>query len=125
MLQATSPLRKGFHIQEALNLITNETEMIVSVKETNSNPYYVLVEEDEDGFLHLSKESSFVRRQDCPKVYELNGAIYIMNVNAFLKKGMKSLKRRKYLMDAVYSVDIDTYLDFDIAELLIKKYLSN
>lgn len=123
MLQLTSPLRNGNHIREALNLIDENTEMIVSVKETSSNPYYVLVEEDKNGFLKLSKDSSFTRRQDCPIVYELNGAIYIMKVSELLNKGMKRLKRRKYLMDAIYSIDIDTYLDFDIAELILNKYI--
>ncbi len=123
MLQLTSPLRNGKHIQEAINLIDEKTEMIVSVKETSSNPYYVLVEEDKEGFLRLSKDSSFTRRQDCPIVYELNGAIYIMRVNELLNKGMKNLRRRKYLMDGIYSIDIDTYLDFDIAELILNKYI--
>src|SRR5690606_35735774 len=108
---------------EALDLVKNDTEMIVSVKETRSNPYYVLVEEDGKGFLKLSKESSFTRRQDCPPVYELNGAIYIMKVNELLKKGMKNLRRKKYLMDEVYSIDIDTKLDFDIAEMILEKYI--
>lgn len=123
MLQATSPLRTGKHLHEALKMIDGQTEMVVSVKETDSNPYYVLCEEDGDGFLRLSKESSFTRRQDCPVVYELNGAIYIMDVNALRKKGMRLLNRRKFLMDGIYSIDIDTALQFDIAELIINKYV--
>lgn len=124
MLQATSPLRTGQHLQEALSLIDDQTEMIVSVKETASNPYYVLYEEDQGGVLRMSKEASFVRRQDCPVVYELNGAIYIMNVQKLLSKGMKGLMKRKFLMEAKVSIDIDTLLDFDFAELIIKKYFS-
>nr|MBA3900563.1 acylneuraminate cytidylyltransferase family protein [Bacteroidota bacterium] len=77
LLQPTSPFRNGRHIKEALKLYHNGLDMVVSVKETKSNPYYVLFEEDEQGFLRKSKTGNFTRRQDCPKVWEYNGAIYI------------------------------------------------
>lgn len=125
MLQATSPLRNGIHIQEALSFIDKNTEMIVSVKETSSNPYYVLFEENEKGLLEKSKESSFTRRQDCPKVFEFNGAIYIMKVESLLLKGFKQMTKRKYLMEEIYSIDIDTEIDFEIAELIVKKITTN
>jgi N-acylneuraminate cytidylyltransferase len=40
--QATSPFRTAQHLQEALALYNATCEMVVSVKETKSNPYYVL-----------------------------------------------------------------------------------
>jgi N-acylneuraminate cytidylyltransferase len=46
LLQATSPLRNANHIKEALNLYNETIDMVVSVKETESNPYYVLFEEN-------------------------------------------------------------------------------
>lgn len=54
--------------------------MVVTKQERNSNPYYVLFEEDSNEFLQKSKEGNFTRRQDCPTVYELNGAVYIFTV---------------------------------------------
>jgi len=119
MLQPTSPLRKACHIREALNLITPTTELIVSVKETDANPYYILFEEDKGGILKKVKEGVFVRRQDCPVVYELNGAIYVINVERLLTVGYQKLKMTKYLMSKEESVDIDTMLDFKLAELLM------
>ena len=62
-----------------MKLYRPDIDMVVSVKETDSNPYYVCFEEDREGFLHLSKgDGSYTRRQDCPPVYEYNGAIYII-----------------------------------------------
>jgi CMP-N,N'-diacetyllegionaminic acid synthase len=119
MLQPTSPLRKGHHIKEALKLMKKGVDLIVSVKVTDSNPYYVLFEEDKTGILKKTKEGVFVRRQDCPIVYELNGAIYIINVNNLLKKGYQKLEMVKYLMSQEDSIDIDHLLDFKIAEFLI------
>lgn len=121
LLQVTSPLRTGKHLKEALNLIKPNSEMIVSVKETDSNPYYVLFEEDHTGLLKKSKEANFARRQDCPTVYQLNGAIYIVSVKALKLKGLANLQKEKYIMDKESSIDIDDKIDFMIADFLISE----
>ena len=119
LLQATSPFRTGKHIEEALKLFDSDCEMVVSVKETKSNPYYVLREEDEKGWLEQSKKGKFTRRQDCPMVYELNGAIYIIPVSLLKEKSLSEfVKLRKYVMDEVCSHDIDTMIDWRLAEIL-------
>lgn len=121
LLQPTSPFRTGAHLKEALDLYDSSIDMVVSVKETAANPYYLLFEENEEGFLKKSKEGNFTRRQDCPKVWEYNGAIYIINVKSLLKSPLHQFtKVRKYIMDERSSVDIDTPLDFTIAEILCK-----
>ncbi len=121
LLQPTSPLRKGHHIKEALCLMKPGIELVVSVKETDANPYYVLFEENNGGVLEKSKKGVFTRRQDCPIVYELNGAIYVIRTAVLLEKGYQNLNMIKYLMGKEDSVDIDDLLDFTIAEILIKK----
>lgn len=94
--------------------------MLVSVKETKANPYYVLREENEKGYLIKSKESNATRRQDVPKVWELNGAIYIINPNALKHQSIGEFKKvKKYVMDEVSSHDIDTIIDWKFAELLM------
>lgn len=121
LLQPTSPLRNSNHLAEALELVNDDLEMVVSVSESEANPYWNIFEENVDGYLVKSKEGSFSRRQDVPPVYNYNGAIYIISIDAFLKK--KSLyfeKIVKYVMDKKSSIDIDDYLDFKIAEFLIK-----
>lgn len=122
LLQPTSPFRSGDHILEALKLFDDTCEMLVSVKETKSNPYYVLREENEGGWLVKSKQGNFIRRQDCPKVYELNGAIYILHINALKSAPLQDLtKVRKYEMDEISSLDIDDWIDFSVAELLLNQ----
>lgn len=122
LLQPTSPLRKASHIKEALELWEDNLDMIVSVKETESNPYYVLFEEDK-GFLKKSKEGDFTRRQDCPPVWELNGAIYMINVKKFRNHSVSEFSRiKKYVMDNLSSVDIDTELDFLVAESILNSH---
>ena len=121
LLQPTSPFRNGTHIREAISLFDKNCDMIVSVKETKSNPYYILFEEDEDGFIKKSKKGTFTRRQDCPKVWELNGAIYVINCESLISKGMKNFNKiLKYEMEEVFSLDIDNNMDWKVAEIISK-----
>lgn len=93
--------------------------MVVSVKESKTNLYFNLYEEDKNGFLKKSKESDYTRRQDCPEIWEYNGAIYIINVKSLKKMTISKFKKvKKYIMDELSSHDIDTELDFMFAEFL-------
>lgn len=122
LLQPTSPFRNESHIKEALAMYNSNFDMVVSVKKTNSNPYYVLFEEDSKGFLAKSKKGNFTRRQDCPKVWEYNGAIYIINTKSLKNNNIHDFtKVIKYEMDANHSIDIDDEIDFKLAEFLMQK----
>lgn len=122
LLQPTSPFRTGEHLKEAISLYDSSCEMLVSVKETKSNPYYVLREENEEGWLVKSKEGNFVTRQECPKVYELNGAIYIIDIKILKERPLHEFRRiRKYEMDDISSCDIDNQFDWILAEAIIKE----
>lgn len=122
LLQPTSPLRTQKQLLECLSYIDQEEfEMIVSVKKTDANPYYVLVEEDHLGFLQKSKESNFTRRQDCPDVWEYNGAFYLINNEKLEEKNnLGLLNKRKFVMESIHSIDIDTPLDWLITETILK-----
>lgn len=124
LLQPTSPFRTLTQVKEALKLYNGKEDMLVSVIESSSNPYYNLMEETGNGFLIKSKKTkpSITRRQDAPKVYEINGAIYVINVKSFLKKGgLGAFTRiKKYVMSEEASIDIDTPLDWQFAEFLLR-----
>ena len=122
LLQPTSPLRTPEDIQNALSLWTPDTDMVVSVCEARANPYYNAFETGPDGSLHISKgDGGFTRRQDAPKVWEYNGAVYVMSVPS-LEKGPMSTFRRVIPspMPSARSVDLDTPVDWTIAEILFQ-----
>ena len=122
LLQPTSPFRTETHIREALILYQPGVDMVVSVKLAQANPYFNLFEEAPDGFLTPSKPGNFSRRQDCPAVYEYNGAIYVMNVQS-LKNGPPGTfsKIIKYVMNEEDSLDIDTNIDWIVAEAILSQ----
>lgn len=120
ILQPTSPFRTVEQVKSALNLYSKDCDMVVSVVESSSNPYYNLFEENSHGFLDKSKPGVYIRRQDCPKVYEYNGAIYIVNIESLKKQPEHQFKRvKKLVMDDFSSVDIDKPIDWIWAEFLI------
>ncbi len=123
LLQPTSPFRTKKNVEDALDLFSsNDLDMVVSVLKSKANPYYNLFEEDENGYLAKSKKSNYTRRQDCPDVYEYNGAVYVFNVDSLNEKNINQFaKVKKIVMAEEESLDIDTPLDWEIAELLISK----
>ncbi|MEM5563984.1 acylneuraminate cytidylyltransferase family protein [Psychroserpens sp. AS72] len=122
LLQPTSPFRNATHIKEALAQYNSSLDMVVSVKETDANPYYLLFEDNDDNYLENSKRRNFSKREDCPKVWELNGAIYVINPKSLRNSPIGDFNKVvKYVMDKEVSIDIDTPLDWEYAEFLIKK----
>jgi CMP-N,N'-diacetyllegionaminic acid synthase len=128
LLQPTSPFRKKSHITDAISLFSLQVDLVASVFLTKSNPYYVLFEENSEGFLKKSKgEKFYARAQDVPAVYELNGSVFVLNSNTLRNTRCTSVlefpRVRKFVMEAFYSVDLDTELDWEFAEFLLKKNL--
>lgn len=122
LLQPTSPFRNKQFIEEAIGLYSDDLDMVVSVTESLVNPYYNCFEENMNGFLSISKgDGHFHRRQDAPRVYEYNGSIYVINPRSLKEKGICHFdKVKKYVMDSYHSIDLDTMLDWTVAESLLE-----
>lgn len=119
LLQPTSPLRNSTHVKDAINLYTNDIDMIVSVKESHAAS--VICKENENGYLEFCLNKEGLRRQDVPNYYEYNGAIYIINANRLKKVNLSGFTiKKKYIMDEVSSVDIDTEIEWQLSEILIR-----
>ena len=122
LLQPTSPFRKDEFIKEAVALYDESIDMVTSVRPAACNPYYDGFEENAEGLLKISKgDGTIARRQEAPKVWQ-NGSIYVINPKSLIEKGMGGFtKIKKYSMPETYSVDLDTMLDWKMAELIIKE----
>ena len=123
LLQPTSPLRVVADIEGAMALWSDDLDMVVSVCESKTNPYYNAFETEADGMLHISKgDGHFTRRQDAPKVWEYNGAVYVMSVESLKRGPMSAFRRRKgYEMPVSRSLDLDTEFDWLMAEAIMKR----
>lgn len=123
LLQPTSPLRTADDVRECLSLYTPDVDMVVSVTEASCNPYYDCFETQTDGFLHVSKGDGLItRRQDAPKAWQFNGAVYVINPEAIREKGLGQFSRRiPYVMPRERSLDLDTPLDWIILEQVMNQ----
>jgi len=119
-LQPTSPLRTSEHIKDALsNFQKKNSTALISVRECNEYPEWMLVA-DSDGLLSAYSPNLSSRRQEIPKRFYPNGAIYIYKMKEIIASNFifENEKALAYEMDFKSSIDIDTIEDFKCAEIL-------
>lgn len=122
-LDVTSPLRTVEDLKEAFSLLRERPDAynIFSVSPANRNPYFNIVEENEDGYFSTCKTGVFLTRQSAPKVYDMNASFYIYSANFFLD-GIKKATTNKSLVYELPHIcfDLDHPLDFAIMSFLIE-----
>jgi len=122
LLQPTSPLRDSIDIDSAFKeLFSSNASGLISVSNCD-NKILKAFTKNEQGYIEGISNNSYpyMRRQDLPKTYMSNGAMYIINTNAFIKNnGFYSKKMIPFIMSADKSIDIDTYKDLEEIEKLI------
>jgi len=123
LLQPTSPLRQATHIDEAITqLLVSGADSVVSICNAKDHPYWLKELQGDRVCDFLKAKPLVLRRQDLPQVYILNGAIYISRTDVIVNRQcLLGEDTRGYIMDEEHSVDIDTPLDFLLAEALIKE----
>jgi len=125
LLQPTSPLRKSFHIDEAVALLNKKNaRAVVSVCEMEHSPLWSNTLDESCSLSHFLKEEvQQARSQDLKPYYRINGAIYICHTEQFLAENTLFLKEDSfaYIMDRESSIDIDDWIDFKIAACLLSE----
>lgn len=129
-LDITNPLRTTDDIENAYQLfLKNRPDTLFSVTRARRSPYFNLVEEF-NGEVKLSKPTYYpiIRRQDAFKCWDLNSNLYIYRREWLMNPENihpVSANSNFYLMGPESFCDIDSQLDFEIAEFLMKKYFCN
>ncbi len=116
LLQPTSPLRDVKNIDDAFDILfKSDANALISVVETN-NKILKAFKQNKDGYIDgiSNNKYPFMRRQDLPKIYLSNGAIYIIKIDEFLNNNsFFTNKTISYVMDNIKSLDIDTKEDLE------------
>ncbi|ACD23611.1 acylneuraminate cytidylyltransferase family protein [Clostridium botulinum] len=122
LLQCTSPLRNEQHIDEAIEkLVKSNFYGIISICESEVNPYWTNIFKNESLKYFLEAGKNITRRQDLPNIYRYNGAIYLAKTEALKREKTFEVENLTgYVMDRESSIDIDTEIDFKIAEIIMK-----
>ena len=123
-LPATSPLRSVDDVENCIAALDDETDVVVTVKKAERSPYFNMVTIDEKGHCHLAitPETSVTRRQDAPEVYDMTTVCYVARPDFILSNyGLFSGRVRSVVIPDSRAVDIDTPMDFKMAELLVNE----
>jgi CMP-N-acetylneuraminic acid synthetase len=125
-LPATAPLRTVADVESAIaKHRTSGADVVVSYTPAARSPWFNMVVEGADGFLRTVIESDrgvVSRRQDAPKVFDLATVVYVTTLGFVL--GADSLFEGSVAgveVPTERAIDIDTQLDFDIAEFLYQR----
>lgn len=121
LLQPTSPLRTAEDIQNAYRIFSEKGAMaVVSVCECEHSPLWCNLLNDNMELKGFIDPQNYLRRQELKKFYRINGAIYIVSRKEFLKNQFIYREGSfAYIMSQDRSIDIDSLLDFKVAETLI------
>jgi CMP-N-acetylneuraminic acid synthetase len=123
LLHATAPLCAVEDVTACIQtLISSGAGSVFTVAPAQRNPYFNMVEISEDGTVRLCKQGDFATRQDAPKVYELNSAVYAWRWDSLRDhKSVVLPDSRVHVMPRERSIDIDDELDLQLAELIIAR----
>lgn len=129
VLEPTSPLRKSTDIDNSLRvLIDNEgADTLVSVGEVQTENPVIVKRISPNGIVlpYIHNENKFHQRQQFPEAYFPYGVSYISKVDFY--KNEKTFYSENntlpFYIERWQNYEIDDPIDFEINELLIKKYL--
>jgi CMP-N-acetylneuraminic acid synthetase len=122
LLQPTSPLRQTSDIKKALDIFSEaKYELVLTITDADSSVLkYGFV--DNGRFLPVvNPDYCFSNRQDLPRLYKPNGAIYIFDAVWFLKNGSFSTSSiGSSYMDPRQSIDIDSMADLILCNEMLR-----
>lgn len=121
LLQPTSPFRTAEDIKKAYKLYTSKANFaVISVCEAEHSPLWCGHLPESGEFLNFINQDAMKQRQAGGEFYRLNGAIYIVNCEKFkTDRYFYQSGSFAYIMPQERSIDIDTALDFKMAEFLM------
>jgi len=126
LLQVTSPLRTSRDIEEIVGLFTKDEKLegVVSVVPMDDmNPARMYELGSESDLKPLMKEAEATRRQDLKPVYYRNGCFYAVKTEVLVQqKTFMPTYKRAYVMNPDHLLNIDSFRDVKLAEVLIKAW---
>jgi N-acylneuraminate cytidylyltransferase/CMP-N,N'-diacetyllegionaminic acid synthase len=129
ILLPTSPFRTKNDIRSANKIFDIcDAKFLMSVSEFDHNPFGALRTDNENKNQMIACFPEYIgkKQNEVPKCYRANGAVCIVDVNAFLEAGTYYGKPlHTYTMPWQRSIDIDNEIDFRFAEFLIKNGITS
>lgn len=121
----TAPLRSPIDIENCLDEYQKgDADMVVTVTDAHRSPYFNMVKIQPDGTVGLviPPRSAIVRRQDAPEVYDMATVAYVIRPEFVMTHNATFEGRvRAVHVPTERAIDIDTMLDFQMAEYFLTR----
>lgn len=128
-ISPTSPLRAVEDVDTCIQtLLESDADLVVTVRPAERNPYFNMVVLNDEGYAQLviPPKGDIHRRQDAPRVYDMTTVAYAARPEFVLKaSSMFEGKVKAVVVPTERALDIDTELDFKIAEFLLGQSTMN
>jgi N-acylneuraminate cytidylyltransferase/CMP-N,N'-diacetyllegionaminic acid synthase len=123
----TAPLRTAEDILNGIEILFGKNaDMVISVCQTSHPAWWANILPSDYSLKGFVKpEFRRKNKQELPMTYRINGAIYVAKWDVFYeKKDWLEQETYAYIMPPERSIDIDSALDFKLAELLLEGRLT-
>ena len=125
-LPTTSPLRNKKDITQCLAALDDKTDMVAGITEAVRNPWFNMVRKNSNDFINviMKNDNHYTRRQETPAIFDMTTVAYVSRPEFIANfTGIFDGKVKGVEIPAERALDIDTELDFEIAEFLMDKVL--
>ena len=123
VVPATAPLRAVEDVERCLDAYeAGGADVVITVTDAHRSPYFNMVKVHPDGMVGIviPPDGHLFRRQDVPVVYDVTTVAYVTKPEFVMdKNGIFEGRVRHVHVPIERALDIDTPLDFRIAECLI------
>jgi len=120
---ATAPLRLPLDIENCLDEYQKGgADMVITITDAHRSPYFNMVKIHADGTVGLviPPQSAITRRQDAPVVFDMATVAYVARPEFVMTHSATFEGRvRAVHVPSERAIDIDTLLDFQVAECLL------
>lgn len=125
----TAPLREPIDIEKCIDDFSRGgADAVITVSPAQRSPYFNMVKRNDDGTVGLviTPPKNFSRRQDAPQIFDVATVAYVVSPEFVLTKNALFEGRiRGVEVSPENAIDIDTLLDFHVAECLLQRRICN
>jgi CMP-N-acetylneuraminic acid synthetase len=123
LLEPTAPLRTVDDIDNGIqkHLETDADSVVGVIKGDNRHPLKAKIIDDDKLKDYIFEEKEILRSQDLPSVYFRNGAFYSVKKEVLInERTLYGEDTRPLIMNEINSFDINSDIDFKLAEIIIQ-----
>ena len=123
IIPPTAPLRSVQDIENCIDEFEKgNVDVVITVSDAHRSPFFNMIKNNKHGFssLVISPTKTIIHRQDTPEVYDMTTVAYVVSPDFVLENnGIFEGNVRSVHVPPERALDIDTMLDFKIAECII------